>query len=139
MLETVVADVNGSGIPVVPIDLPSGLSADTHELIGEAIEAAVTVTLGAPKLPLVLPPAEVQAGDIVIADIGIPDEVIDALDGPRVELLTRAQHAASSCSRAPPTRTRATTGACSSSPARWARAARRTCRRWARCDRAPGW
>jgi NAD(P)H-hydrate epimerase len=48
------------------------------------------VTLGAPKLPLVLPPAENRAGDIVIADIGIPAEVIDALDGPRVELLTRA-------------------------------------------------
>ena len=33
---------------------------------------ALTVTLGAPKLPLVLPPAETRAGDIVIADIGIP-------------------------------------------------------------------
>ena len=51
----------------------------------------MTVTLGAPKLPLVLPPAEMQAGDIVIADIGIPDEVFDAVDGPRIELLTRAQ------------------------------------------------
>ena len=48
-----------------------------------------TVTLGAPKLPLVLPPGETRAGDIVIADIGIPAEVIESLDGPRVELLTR--------------------------------------------------
>jgi NAD(P)H-hydrate epimerase len=90
LLETVVADVNGSGIPVVSIDLPSGLSADSHETRGDSIEAGMTVTLGAPKLPLVLPPAETRAGDIVIADIGIPLELIEQLDGPRVELLTRA-------------------------------------------------
>src|ERR1700733_12915806 len=89
LLETVVADVNGSGIPIVAIDLPSGLSADSHEPIGDSIEAGMTVTLGAPKLPLVLPPAELRAGDIVIADIGIPSDVIDSLDGPRVDLLTR--------------------------------------------------
>ena len=89
LLETVVADVNGSGIPVVAIDLPSGLSADSHEPIGDSIEAGTTITLGAPKLALVLPPAETRAGDIVIADIGIPTEIIEAVDGPRVELLTR--------------------------------------------------
>jgi hydroxyethylthiazole kinase-like uncharacterized protein yjeF len=90
LMETVVADVNASGIPIVSIDLPSGLSADSHEPIGDSIEAGLTVTLGAPKLPLVLPPAETRAGDIVIADIGIPAEVFESLDGPRVELLTRA-------------------------------------------------
>jgi hydroxyethylthiazole kinase-like uncharacterized protein yjeF len=90
LLVTVVADVNGSGIPVIAIDLPSGLSADSHEPIGDSIEAATTITLGAPKLSLVLPPAETRAGDIVIADIGIPTEVIESVDGPRVELLTRA-------------------------------------------------
>jgi len=89
MLETVVADVNASGIPVVAIDLPSGLSADSQDLIGDCIDATVTITLGAPKLPLVLPPAELHAGDIVIADIGIPSDVIDSVDGPRTELLTR--------------------------------------------------
>lgn len=87
--ETIVADVNELGTPVVSIDLPSGMSADTADLIGDAIEASVTVTLGAPKLPLVLPPAERQAGEVVIADIGIPPEVIDGLDGPWVELMTR--------------------------------------------------
>jgi hydroxyethylthiazole kinase-like uncharacterized protein yjeF len=90
LLETVIADVNGSGIPVVAIDLPSGLSADSHEPIGDSIEAGMTVTLAAPKISLVLPPAETRAGDIVIADIGIPVEVIDQLEGARLELLTRA-------------------------------------------------
>ena len=90
LLETVVADVNASGIPIVAVDLPSGLSADSHEPIGDSIEAGMTVTLAAPKLPLVLPPAETRAGDLVIADIGIPSHVIESLDGSRVELLTRA-------------------------------------------------
>jgi NAD(P)H-hydrate epimerase len=89
LLETVVGDVNHSGIPVVAIDLPSGLSADSHEPIGDSIEAGLTVTLGAPKLSLVLPPAETRAGDVVIADIGIPSSVFESLDGPRVDLLTR--------------------------------------------------
>src|SRR6266566_620615 len=90
LMESVVADVNASGIPVVAVDLPSGLSADSHEPIGDSIEAAMTVTLAAPKLPLVLPPAETRAGDIVIADIGIPSDILDTIEGPRVDLLTRA-------------------------------------------------
>src|SRR5207237_10366245 len=90
LIESVVADVNASGIAVVAIDLPSGLSADSAEAIGDSIEAAMTVTLAAPKLPLVLPPAETRAGDIVIADIGIPAEVLDGIGPPRVELLTRS-------------------------------------------------
>lgn len=86
---TVVADLNGSGIPIVSIDLPSGLSADTPDLLGDCVDASVTVTLGAPKLPLVLPPAEEKAGEVVIADIGIPLGVIEQLDGPRIELITK--------------------------------------------------
>jgi NAD(P)H-hydrate epimerase len=89
-LESVIADVNAAGIPIVAVDLPSGLSADTADTIGDSIDAGLTVTLGAPKLPLVLPPAETRAGDIVIADIGIPSGIFEALDGPRIELLTRA-------------------------------------------------
>jgi NAD(P)H-hydrate epimerase len=89
LLQTVVADVNGTGLPVVAIDLPSGLSADTHERIGDAIEASVTVTLAAPKIPLILPPAEACCGELVVADIGIPPSVIVQVDGPRVRVLTR--------------------------------------------------
>src|ERR1700730_17530590 len=89
LMETVVADVNASGIPVVSIDLPSGLAADSHQAIGDSIEAGMTLRLAAPKICLVLPPAETRAGDIVIADIGIPSDVIQALEGPRLELLTR--------------------------------------------------
>ena len=67
MLETVIADVNASDIPIVAVDLPSGLSADTPHLPGDCVDAAMTVTLAAPKLPLILPPGEAYAGDVVIA------------------------------------------------------------------------
>ena len=89
LLETVVADVNGLGVPVVAIDLPTGVSADSHEVEGEAIEASMTVTLAAPKIPLILPPADSHGGDLVIADIGIPLPILDDVEGPYIELLTR--------------------------------------------------
>jgi NAD(P)H-hydrate epimerase len=89
LLETVVADLNGLGVPIVAIDLPTGVSADSPDVEGEAIEASMTVTLGAPKVPLVLPPADSHSGDLVIADIGIPIPVLDEVEGPYLELLTR--------------------------------------------------
>ena len=89
LLETIVADVNAMDLPVVSVDLPSGMSADTQEIIGSCVNASITVTLAAPKLPLVLPPAELRVGELVVADIGIPLDVIETVDGPRIELLTR--------------------------------------------------
>tara|TARA_B100001971_G_scaffold153420_1_gene142682 strand:+ start:409 stop:2031 length:1623 start_codon:yes stop_codon:yes gene_type:complete len=87
--KTVVEDLNACGVPIVSVDLPSGLSADTTRLIGETIDATLTVTLGAPKLALLVPPAATHAGDVVVADIGIPDVVIENVEGPRVEVITR--------------------------------------------------
>ena len=89
LYETVIADVNASPRPVVAVDLPSGLSADDHAVNGPAMDASLTVTLGAPKLPLVLPPGEALAGTLVIADIGIPAGVIEDVEGPWVEILTK--------------------------------------------------
>ena len=86
---TVVSDLNASGVPIVSVDLPSGLSADAARLIGETIDATLTVALGAAKLPLLVPPAATQAGDVVVADIGIPDAVVEDLDGPRITVITR--------------------------------------------------
>ncbi len=88
-LETVVADMNALGVPIVAIDLPTGLSADSAGLAGPAVEASMTVTLAAPKIPLVFPPADTHAGDLVIADIGIPLPLLDDIEGPHLELLTR--------------------------------------------------
>ena len=88
--ETVVADIEKSGATIVSIDLPSGLSADEPGVIGKVVKATLTITLAAPKLPLLLAPASLRAGDVVVADIGIPTAVVDALPGPRVTVITRA-------------------------------------------------
>jgi len=84
----IVGDINALDVPIVSVDLPSGLFADRADPMGKAVEADVTVTLAAPKVALLLPPAESWAGDLVIADIGIPASVVDDLPGQRLELLT---------------------------------------------------
>ena len=89
LFETIAADINSAPLPVVAVDIPSGLSADTPEPIGPCIDATMTVTLAVPKLPLVLPPGEGHCGDVVIADIGIPEAAIESVEGPHLELLTR--------------------------------------------------
>ena len=89
MYPTIFADLNGSGIPVISVDVPSGLLADTHDVQGEAVRAAVTVTLASPKICHILPPAQRICGELVVADIGIPEGVIDRLEGPYLEVITR--------------------------------------------------
>jgi hydroxyethylthiazole kinase-like uncharacterized protein yjeF len=87
LFETIVKDLNSSELPVVAVDLPSGLSADTPDIIGEAVDADLTVTFATAKLPHMLPPAERKCGQVVVADIGIPREVIEGLEGARVEVI----------------------------------------------------
>jgi len=89
--KTVAEDLNAVGVPVVAVDLPSGLSADSETPIGTTVHATLTVTLAAPKLPLMLPPAETLAGTVVVADIGIPRTVIEGVSGRRVDRLMREE------------------------------------------------
>ena len=81
--------INSSGVPVVSVDLPSGLSSDSGRIPGATVAADLTVTLAAPKLCCVLGPAEELCGDLVVVDIGIPHEVIDGVED-AVQLLTPA-------------------------------------------------
>jgi len=61
---------------IVSIDLPSGMAADRAQVIGPTVRADLTVTFTAPKPALVLPPAYVYAGEVVVAPIGSPEELI---------------------------------------------------------------
>ena len=72
----VVGVLNGAGVPIVAVDIPSGLQGSSGEVVGEAVEAAVTVTFAAPKVAHVLPPACWRCGEIAVADIGIPPWVV---------------------------------------------------------------
>lgn len=64
--------VNASGRRVVAVDVPSGLDADTGLAPGPAVRAAVTVTLGLPKAGLLAGLGPELAGEVWVADIGIP-------------------------------------------------------------------
>lgn len=70
--------VNESGIPVVAVDIPSGLSGLTGMVMGEAIRATETVTFHRPKLGLFLNKGPEYAGKVTIAEIGLPQTMDDA-------------------------------------------------------------
>lgn len=86
LVEQVVRRINRSGKPVISVDLPTGLSADSSEVIGEVIRADLTVTFGLPKISLVQYPSLSNAGEVCVADISLPAELVDKADIP-VELL----------------------------------------------------
>lgn len=64
--------INQSSKPVVSIDIPSGLDADTGRVLGDAVQASRTVTLALPKAGLFENEGPGHSGKIEIVDIGIP-------------------------------------------------------------------
>ena len=72
-----VADINAARRPVVAIDLPSGISADTGEVLGAAVRADLTVTFALPKRGHFLAPGAEHSGDVRVVDIGIAKKAID--------------------------------------------------------------
>ncbi|HEY0427950.1 MAG TPA: NAD(P)H-hydrate dehydratase [Pyrinomonadaceae bacterium] len=62
---------------IISLDLPSGLNADLAAPIGENVKADLTVTFTAPKPANVLAPASNFGGELVVANIGSPQELID--------------------------------------------------------------
>lgn len=72
-----VQSANGSGAVLVAVDIPTGVDADAVSPVRDAIDADVTVTFTAPKLGLVQYPSAAFAGDLIVADIGIPSAIVD--------------------------------------------------------------
>lgn len=79
--------INGAGKPVIAVDIPSGIHADTGAILGRAIRATLTITFGLPKLGLYVGAGIDHAGAIRIVDIGIPPAYVDAIES-RTLLLT---------------------------------------------------
>jgi NAD(P)H-hydrate epimerase len=77
--------INESRLPVLAIDIPSGLDGDTGEPHGVAVRADVTLTIGLPKIGLLRAPDYV--GTVEVADIGFPSEFVAEISSD-VELLT---------------------------------------------------
>ncbi|MDD4168756.1 MAG: NAD(P)H-hydrate dehydratase [Desulfotomaculaceae bacterium] len=83
----IVEVLNGSGKPIVAVDIPSGLEADTGRAHGPCIQAAHTVTFALPKLGLILEPGADYAGELHVADISIPPALIEK-EAPQHYLIT---------------------------------------------------
>lgn len=76
--------VNRSDALVVSVDVPSGVDATSGAVAGPAIEADVTVTFSAPKTGCLLYPGARYAGEIVVADIGIPASALGRSGDPEL-------------------------------------------------------
>jgi len=72
----IIEQMNLAAAPVVAVDLPSGLEADTGRAQGACVNATLTVTFGLPKVGHLLYPGRSHCGDLRIADIGFPSEAI---------------------------------------------------------------
>jgi len=77
----VISHINASGRPVLAVDLPSGVEADTGRVHGSAVKAARTVTFGLPKLGQAFHPGKAHCGVLEVVGIGFPEEALGAVQG----------------------------------------------------------
>jgi len=66
-----IEQINAGGVPVLAVDIPSGVNASTGEVAGAAVQADVTVTMHGPKVGLAVAPGRFHAGGVAVADIGL--------------------------------------------------------------------
>ena len=85
-----IAAMNAAGAGIVALDVPSGVDASTGTVAGTAVRADVTVTFHGAKPGLVVSPGRAFAGEVVVADIGVPA----AADAPAAVALATAGVAA---------------------------------------------
>ena len=69
--------VNSTNKPVISIDIPSGVEADSGEVGESAINATYTVTLGLPKFGHYICPGASYVGKLIVDDIGIPSQLLN--------------------------------------------------------------
>jgi hydroxyethylthiazole kinase-like uncharacterized protein yjeF len=80
--------INEAQRPVISVDIPSGIHADTGAVMGRAVRASMTITFGLPKLGLVSGSGIDHAGTVQVVDIGIPPAYMEAVDS-RIVWITR--------------------------------------------------
>jgi hydroxyethylthiazole kinase-like uncharacterized protein yjeF len=70
LVRRLIAAISDGSVPVISIDVPSGVDADTGEVPGVVIQAAATLTMAAPTQGLLLPPGRDFTGELTVVDIG---------------------------------------------------------------------
>ncbi len=78
--DTLAKTIMGAALPIVAVDVPSGLDGETGQVRGSSLQADVTVTFFRKKPAHVLMRGRQLCGEVVVADIGIPDAVLEKLD-----------------------------------------------------------
>jgi NAD(P)H-hydrate epimerase len=78
----VVEGLNDLPVPRVAVDLPSGLNGSRPIPLGPHVRADLTVTFAALKVAHVFPPAADAVGELVVADLGIPPDLVDEVEEP---------------------------------------------------------
>jgi len=78
---TAIELINASGRPVVAVDIPSGIDAGSGRVLGVAVRADLTVSFALAKLGNVLYPGSELCGRLVVADIGMPPQVVAEAPG----------------------------------------------------------
>jgi NAD(P)H-hydrate epimerase len=68
--------VNAAGLPVLAVDIPSGVDATSGRILGRGVRADLTVTFALPKLGHALYPGAGLCGDLEVVDIGIPTSLL---------------------------------------------------------------
>jgi NAD(P)H-hydrate epimerase len=73
----VIDRINATPATRVALDLPSGLDANTGSVLGTVVVADVTITFGALKLGLLTPMGTRLAGDVHVANLGVPSTILE--------------------------------------------------------------
>lgn len=81
---------NSSTAPILSLDLPSGINADTGQADGEHIRATATLSIGPPKAGLLTETGQRACGELYVADVGVPWQLYEEMDI-EVEPLFRQQ------------------------------------------------
>jgi ADP-dependent NAD(P)H-hydrate dehydratase / NAD(P)H-hydrate epimerase len=80
-----IEEMNAAGVPVVSVDLPSGVDASSGEVAGACVQADLTVTFHGPKVGVEVAPGRFRAGEVVVVDIGLePQETEHRLVAPAI-------------------------------------------------------
>ncbi len=88
VMAQVITFLNDSDSPVISVDLPSGISSDSGQVMGVAVKADYTVTFGLPKRGHYLYPGADHTGRLFIEDIGFPQDLLNSARL-KVELLEK--------------------------------------------------